>query len=90
MVFLHNLFIPPIRKYALNQPLRSVAQLLIGLRDTGLLCLEGTLFIDASIESILLLQSLGEVTLVAGLRNIVDVVSFCLVSESHSLKKVYR
>ena len=33
MVCLHNLFIPPIRKYALNQPLRSVAQLLIGLRD---------------------------------------------------------
>ena len=32
MVCLHNLFIPPIRKYALNQPLRSVAQLLIGLR----------------------------------------------------------
>ena len=33
MVCLHNLFIPPTRKYALNQPLRSVAQLLIGLRD---------------------------------------------------------
>ena len=32
MVCLHNLFIPPIRKYALNPPLRSVAQLLIGLR----------------------------------------------------------
>ena len=32
MVCLHNLFIPPIRKYALNKPLRSVAQLLIGLR----------------------------------------------------------
>ena len=32
MVCLHNLFIPPIRKYALNQPLRYVAQLLIGLR----------------------------------------------------------
>ena len=35
MVCLHNLFIPPIRKYALNQPLRSVAQLLIGLRANG-------------------------------------------------------